>query len=234
VSNETVTVKPNTMTYISCKIVSNDESRAHINTDMYYVKVLPSYANKGIHISEGIFDFNCTRIAILNTNYDPIIIPAYRKIAKVQTVTLISDTQIPRLNNISVDDSDLCKVVLDSNLEPNKQDEISKLIREYSDLFDCRKDTLGSTNKIEHKIVTKGDPLRQKAYPTSFYERREIQRQVSSMISQGLVKHSDSPWAFPVVLVKKKTGEYRFCVDYRRLNAVTESNCHVFQIFYLK
>ena len=57
-------------------------------------------------------------------------------------------------------------------------------------------------------------------------ERDVIQKQVKEMLDDDIVQPSNSPWASPVVLVKKKDGTLRFCVDYRRLNAVTKKDVY--------
>jgi hypothetical protein len=52
----------------------------------------------------------------------------------------------------------------------------------------------------------------------------EMTEQIAEMLKQGIIRHSFCPWAAPVVIVRKKSGNYRFFVEYRRLNAVTKSD----------
>ena len=56
--------------------------------------------------------------------------------------------------------------------------------------------------------------------------REEVSKQVAQMSKGGLIKQSTSPWASPVVLVRKKYGNVRFCIDYRKLIAVTTKDAY--------
>lgn len=55
----------------------------------------------------------------------------------------------------------------------------------------------------------------------SYYERDEVQNMVNQLMSEGVIRPSNSPYASAIVLVKKKNGELRMCVDYRGLNKLT-------------
>jgi hypothetical protein len=58
-------------------------------------------------------------------------------------------------------------------------------------------------------------------YRYSPQHKTEIEKQVRELLTAGLISHSTSPFASPVLLVQKKDGTWQFCVDYRKLNAIT-------------
>ena len=87
------------------------------------------------------------------------------------------------------------------------------------------KDTseLGCTNVHKHRIETgNAPPQRKRPYRVSPHIKQQIDEQVEDMLKNDIIEPSDSFYAAPVVMCKKKDGTYRFAVDYRDLNAVTE------------
>ena len=110
-----------------------------------------------------------------------------------------------------------------SNLSPEQTTLLMSLVEEYSDIFALDAMELGSTNLVTHSIDT-GDspPIHQPARCVPFALHARMEQLVQEMMRQRVIQHSSSPWASTVVLVKKKDGNHRFCVDYRRLNSVTK------------
>ena len=101
--------------------------------------------------------------------------------------------------------------------------QMSELLGNYHDIFSLSDDERGETDLMEFSIDTgSASPKRQAARRIPFAARQEITSQLDKMQRNNVVKPSESPWASPVVLVRKKEGTLRFCVDYRTLNSVTK------------
>jgi hypothetical protein len=104
--------------------------------------------------------------------------------------------------------------------------ELNELLTEYEDILARYDEDYGRTNKVYHRIDT-GDarPIRQPPRRIPLAKQAEVKEMLDDMQRHGVIEESDSPWSSPVVLVKKKNGELRFYVDYRKLNDVTKKDC---------
>ena len=113
----------------------------------------------------------------------------------------------------------------DSILSTDDKVKFRDLFVKYRDVFALSDSELGRTSLVQHVIDT-GDatPIKQMPYRTSPEGKQEIDRQVNNMLERGIIQESVSAWSSPVVLVKKKDGSMRFCVDYRKLNKVTKKD----------
>lgn len=113
---------------------------------------------------------------------------------------------------------------LDQMELPQKElDELQGLVVEFASLFALDATELGRTSIVTHTINT-GDcpPVRQPPRRVPFSLRGKVCQLIDNMLKQGVIVPSSSPWASPIVLVAKQDGSTRFCVDYRKLNAVTK------------
>ena len=114
---------------------------------------------------------------------------------------------------------DQIKAAVEPSLTPTDCKKLGELLSEFSDVFD---DSLGHTNVVTHKIHTEDTaPIKQPRRRLQFAHKDEAQRQVQEMLEKDVIQPSTSVWSSPIILVKKKTGDLRFCIDYRKLNQVT-------------
>ena len=110
-------------------------------------------------------------------------------------------------------------------LQGKDERQLLSLLEEYHDVFSLEDGERGETDWVEMNIDT-GDatPIRQAPRRTPFAVRCEVARHLQQMQEKGVIQPSSSPWASPIVLVRKKDGTMRFCIDYRKLNAVTKAD----------
>ena len=100
--------------------------------------------------------------------------------------------------------------------------EVIKLLSKYSHIFSESDSDLGRSGIIKHQIPTgEARPIKQPMRRIPVHLRDEVDQQIDRMLEENIIQPSTSPWASGIVIVKKKDGTSRFCVDYRRLNDVT-------------
>ncbi|KRY47148.1 Retrovirus-related Pol polyprotein from transposon 17.6 [Trichinella britovi] len=117
-----------------------------------------------------------------------------------------------------------CERALVDRAECSEQNRrtLRSLLRRYGKAISCGEGDLGRTSLVQHRIETGGaQPVKLPPRRLPQAQRETVDRLIREMLHAGVIEPASGPWSSPVVLVRKKDGSPRFCVDYRRLNAVT-------------
>ena len=102
--------------------------------------------------------------------------------------------------------------------------ELQALLNNFSSVFS---DKPGRTNMAEHSIVTDQTlPVRRPPYRLPHAYKELVKKELEDMLENDIIETTSSEWASPIVMVKKKDGSLRMCVDYRRLNAVSHIDAY--------
>ena len=109
--------------------------------------------------------------------------------------------------------------ILDT-LTSEQRKEVETLMKQYPDVLSSLP---GRTDRIQHDIkLLTSEPIRTKGYSIPYKMRSVMETEIQDMLDLGLTEPSISPYSSPIVLVPKKDGSVRFCIDFRKLNKVTE------------
>lgn len=207
--------------------------KANVSTTSSVVATVPFGFDNHIMVANSVANVVNSQIPILVLNMDTyaVNIKKQQQVASFQALhDKKSDTrelQVWGVNNVLplADTSSYVKV--GDDLSASELKDLSECLARNIDAFSTD-GTIGFTKLTEHKIVLDSDakPFREKARRHPLKHVAEAKRQVKELLEQNIIQVSDSPWCSEYVMVAKKTGEWRMCVDFRRLNTVTKKDSY--------
>lgn len=139
---------------------------------------------------------------------------------QLRQVTVPSETELPVHLQTMWEDSG-------ENLDDQQKERLKVLLTQNQDVFAKDDTDLGCATRIKHVIDTgTAQPIKQAPRRLPLSQADEAKSQIQAMLKNGIIEPSESPWAAPIVLVKKKDGSTRFCIDYRKLNSITVKDAY--------
>jgi transposase InsO family protein len=168
-------------------------------------------------------------VQVMNVSPTPVTIYKGMKLGEAiprHHVLMVNDgvSEVPSVPTSQLQASDFS---LDhSDLSPAEKTQLQDLLTQFADLFAPKGGPVGRTPNVKHSIPTEGRPVRQPLRRIPEALKGAVDAEVTKMLEHGVVQPSSSPWSSPIVMVKKKDGSWRFCVDYRKLNSVTHQDAY--------
>lgn len=179
-----------------------------------------SYSSNGFALVE---IQNCSDKTISVTLKEPIPVDTFEQdLYEIYSLENISENYQNHQNiNEKTDIQNLLRM---EHLNYEEQIAITKLCKEFSDIFHKPGDKLTFTSKIKHNIKTTDNiPIHTKSYRYPYVHKEEVQRQINDMLEKGIIRPSSSPWSSPIWVVPKKIDaslkqKWRVVCDFRKIN----------------
>lgn len=220
-----IVLKPQTNTVCMSRVKMPDKKKK--SSKLYQVCSIDKGVlsqEPGLALNDAIIKFNRSSkfpVLITNSSNKTFKLKRGTVIGKIEP---IKEQNLQGIHEIIKNPQHLDNIKMeDIHVPPEFKGMVHELVNQHSHLFANSDTDLGHTNTVEMKIDT-GDhpPIRLKPYRTPLNNRSLVSDAVDNMLNADIVEPSQSPWSFPVVIVDKKDGSKRFCVDFRKLNAVTK------------
>ena len=182
-----------------------------------YIDITPSL----IHYN--YVDTDEVTVTLSNTSTNTVNISPKAIICEIQPVT-VTEEVLDRIEEEELDRKrreivEGLKMDEDDILDAGQKQQLQDLMMKHRDIFSTSDTDIGNCNIIKHRIdLLDPTPFKQRhrRIPPSMIE--EVRAHLEQLLSCGIIRPSKSPWASPVVLVRKKSGKLRLCIDYRMLN----------------
>ena len=178
-------------------------------------------------------------IRLVNSSMEPVTIHKGKKVGQLEPVNDITicpitegiaDSPNTAATPLSPEKEQLLWSMVhsaESNLTERESEKLFELLTLHADVFADSKDDVGQTDVTQHQIHTgEARPIHQPPRRLAAGQKQEVRELLQKMQDRGIIRPSSSPWASPIVLVRKSNGSLRFCVDYRKINKVTRKDAY--------
>ena len=194
-------------------------------------------AKRGILVAKSVTQSEGRRfkVRVCNPLNEPVTVYRGTNLGMMSPVATLRamPTQTQRVNRVTVANPTVPEHLVDlynrsvSEIDQEYHDSVAQLLCKNADVFSKNDKDLGRTSVTQHDINT-GDEKPIKLPPRRFPpgQEKEIEKQINDLLDSGLIKPGNGPWGSPLVLVKKKDGSIRMCVDYRKLNSKTVKDAY--------
>ena len=219
--------------------VTIDSPKPGLGTCLFEPEI-PTLGQQGISAADALVELNPKQnkatLVLANHGVEPVLLDEDEILGTLHPATVLETTleqkgQVAAISTTT--DSVRVAEVMEAleghtvELKSGETDQLQALITEYHQLFALTTAELGRTSFVTHTINTGNHPpIKQAPRRVPFSLRGTVDRLIDDMLNQGVITHSASTWASPVVLVAKKDGSTRFCVDYRKLNSITKQDVY--------
>jgi len=193
----------------------------------------PTYIKEGLYVSCALLPdylWADAPVRVMNVKEESKTLPAGTIIANLEQFEVVDATSVKQVESEENSVPDFIKKLVDGVDDSILESDclaLESILMKNLDVFSRDESDLGRTNIMMHHIDTAdAKPVRQplRRYPPAHVE--SISNHVDNMLKQDIIEPASSPWASNIVLVKKKDGSLRCCIDYRQLNSVTRKDVY--------
>ena len=219
-----VILKPQSVTHVMAKTKINDKTSLRKSLCQVYATDKTGISNEpGLILTNAVVEVSRNQrfpIEVINNTNKMFKLNRGCVIGKIEPIEECNLTSVHQCKTYPPPDFETLKdkIIVDKEHRP----EIEELIQQNISLFAEKDLHLTSTDTVTMTIDTGNHaPVKQRPYCTPLTKRAIVDKAIDEMLEAKIIRPSNSPWASPIVIVDKKDGTKRFCVDFRQLNKRT-------------
>lgn len=213
--------------FVRGKVISIRDENVEANSFVFIPEDIP-LSEKGIFLARSIvtIDEDFIPVKVIKADNSKIILKRGTKVGRLEKLNS-EDGYFEDVKLIMNETKGMDKFLIDDlnlkDLARDEREKLLKVLKEFSDVFSTSQMDIGCTNVLQHRIDT-GDtaPVATSPRRVPLALEEKVDKLVEDLLANDIIRPSESPWNAPIVIVAKKNGDIRLCVDYRRLNAVTK------------